>query len=120
LFPIFGKKVIVLKYGIYSVLGLTYLGLALGSLPGLRMNRATIALVGSAFLIALDVVTLQEAWEAIDAKTIVFLQEYRSDFLSHAEPLQAQRKKTEVKIPIKKEWEEAYHSLSNSHSFICR
>jgi Na+/H+ antiporter NhaD/arsenite permease-like protein len=73
LFPVFGKKVIVLKYGIYSVLGLTYLGLALGSLPGLRMNRATIALVGSAFLIALGVVTLQEAWEAIDAKTIVFL-----------------------------------------------
>ncbi|MBD2608242.1 anion transporter [Scytonema hofmannii FACHB-248] len=64
---------IILKYGIYSVLGLTYLGLALGSLPGLRMNRATIALVGSAFLIALGVVTLQEAWEAIDAKTIVFL-----------------------------------------------
>ncbi|NEU72130.1 anion transporter [Hassallia byssoidea VB512170] len=64
---------IVLKYGIYSVLGLTYLGLALGSLPGLRMNRATIALVGSAFLIALGVVTLHEAWEAIDAKTIVFL-----------------------------------------------
>ncbi|MGI8502858.1 MAG: anion transporter [Hassallia sp.] len=63
----------MLKYGIYSVLGLTYLGLALGSLPGLRMNRATIALVGSAFLIALGVVTLQQAWEAIDAKTIVFL-----------------------------------------------
>ncbi|MCV3213432.1 anion transporter [Plectonema radiosum NIES-515] len=64
---------IVVEYGIYSVLGLTYLGLALGSLPGLRMNRATIALVGSAFLIALGAVTLQEAWEAIDAKTIVFL-----------------------------------------------
>lgn len=31
------------------------------------------ALVGSAFLIALGVVTLHEAWEAIDAKTIVFL-----------------------------------------------
>jgi Na+/H+ antiporter NhaD/arsenite permease-like protein len=73
LFPVFGKKVIVVEYGIYSVLGLTYLGLALGSLPGLRMNRATIALVGSAFLIALGVVTLQEAWEAIDAKTIMFL-----------------------------------------------
>lgn len=64
---------IVLEYGTYGVLGLTYLGLALGSLPGLRMNRATIALVGSAFLIALGVVTLEEAWEAIDPKTIVFL-----------------------------------------------
>jgi len=65
--------VIVVEYGTYGVLGLAYLGLALGSLPGLRMNRATIALVGSAFLIALGVMTLQEAWEAIDPKTIVFL-----------------------------------------------
>jgi di/tricarboxylate transporter len=72
LFPVFGKKVIVVEYGTYGVLGLAYLGLALGSLPGLRMNRATIALVGSAFLIALGVVTLQEAWEAIDPKPSCF------------------------------------------------
>lgn len=64
---------IFLKFATYGVLGLTYLGLALGYIPGLRMNRATIALVGSAFLIALGVLNLQEAWEAIDAKTIVFL-----------------------------------------------
>ncbi|ARV63093.1 anion transporter [Nostocales cyanobacterium HT-58-2] len=61
------------QFAIYGVLGLTYLGLALGYLPGLRMNRATIALVGSAFLIALGVLRLQEAWDAIDATTIVFL-----------------------------------------------
>jgi Na+/H+ antiporter NhaD/arsenite permease-like protein len=65
--------VILLQFAIYSVLGLTYLGLALGYIPGLRMNRATIALVGSAFLIALGVLNLQEAWQAIDANTIVFL-----------------------------------------------
>ncbi len=64
---------IFLQFAIYSVLGLTYLGLALGYIPGLRMNRATIALVGSAFLIALGVLNLQEAWQAIDANTIVFL-----------------------------------------------
>ena len=64
---------ILLQFAIYSVLGLTYLGLALGYIPGLRMNRATIALVGSAFLIALGVLNLQEAWQAIDANTIVFL-----------------------------------------------
>ncbi|RCJ28263.1 anion transporter [Nostoc sp. ATCC 43529] len=64
---------IFLQFATYSVLGLTYLGLALGYIPGLRMNRATIALVGSAFLIALGVLNLQEAWEAIDANTIVFL-----------------------------------------------
>ncbi|MBD2340062.1 anion transporter [Calothrix sp. FACHB-156] len=63
----------VLQFAIYSLLGLTYLGLALGYIPGLRMNRATIVLVGSAFLIALGAVNLQEAWQAIDANTIVFL-----------------------------------------------
>ncbi len=62
------------KIAIYGVLGLTYLGLGLGYFPGgLRMNRATIALVGSAFLIALGALNLQEAWDAIDATTIVFL-----------------------------------------------
>lgn len=64
---------IVRQFATYSVLGLTYLGLALGYVPGLRMNRATIALVGSAFLIALGVLNLKDAWQAIDANTIVFL-----------------------------------------------
>ncbi|MCC5644293.1 anion transporter [Nostoc sp. CHAB 5824] len=64
---------ILFQFAIYSVLGLTYVGLALGYIPGLRMNRATIALVGSAFLIALGVLDLDEAWQAIDANTIVFL-----------------------------------------------
>jgi Na+/H+ antiporter NhaD/arsenite permease-like protein len=57
----------------YLVLAFSYVGLALGYLPGLRMNRATIALVGSALLIGLGVLTLEQAWEAIDATTIVFL-----------------------------------------------
>ncbi|MDZ8051766.1 MAG: anion transporter [Aulosira sp. ZfuCHP01] len=66
-------RVNVVQFAIYGVLGLSYLGLALGYIPGLRMNRATIALVGSAFLIALGAVNLQEAWQAIDANTIIFL-----------------------------------------------
>jgi hypothetical protein len=37
---------------VYGVLGLTYLGLAVGYVPGLRMNRPTIAVVGSSFLIS--------------------------------------------------------------------
>ncbi|MBW4641753.1 MAG: anion transporter [Goleter apudmare HA4340-LM2] len=64
---------ILSQFVIYGVLGLTYLGLALGHIPGLRMNRATIALVGSAFLIALGAFNVREAWQAIDANTIVFL-----------------------------------------------
>jgi Na+/H+ antiporter NhaD/arsenite permease-like protein len=57
----------------YLILGLSYLGLGLGYLPGLRMNRATIALVGSAFLVDLGALPLEEAWQSIDATTIVFL-----------------------------------------------
>ncbi|WP_013322583.1 anion transporter [Gloeothece verrucosa] len=55
------------------VIILTYIGLGIGNFPGLRMNRATIALVGAATLITLQVLTLEEAWKAIDANTIVFL-----------------------------------------------
>lgn len=57
----------------YLVVALTYVGLGLGYLPGLRMNRATIALVGAAFLMALGVLDLQTAWRAIDYTTIIFL-----------------------------------------------
>ena len=55
------------------MLGLTYLGLAFAEIPGLRMNRATVALVESAFLIGIGVLNVPEAWQAIDATTIVFL-----------------------------------------------
>ncbi|MBF1999442.1 MAG: anion transporter [Synechococcales cyanobacterium M58_A2018_015] len=63
----------LLTFAQYTVLMISYGGLALGYLPGLRMNRATIALVGSALLIGLGVLTLEEAWQAIDVTTIVFL-----------------------------------------------
>ncbi|MUL35222.1 anion transporter [Gloeocapsopsis dulcis] len=62
-----------LQYASIGAIALTYLGLGLGYFPGLRMNRATIALVGSAILIGLGVLSLPEAWQAIDPKTIVFL-----------------------------------------------
>jgi Na+/H+ antiporter NhaD/arsenite permease-like protein len=55
------------------VLGLTYLGLGLGYLPGLRMNRATIAFVGASALVGLGSISLKQAWSAIDAGTIIFL-----------------------------------------------
>lgn len=57
----------------YIVIALTYIGLGLGYLPGLRMNRASIAIVGSALLMALGVLDLKEAWQAIDYKTLIFL-----------------------------------------------
>jgi len=57
----------------YIVIIVTYIGLGLGYLPILRMNRATIALVGAALLIALRALDLQQAWQAIDYKTLIFL-----------------------------------------------
>lgn len=57
----------------FIVIGLTYIGLGLGYLPFLRMNRASIAIVGAALLMALGVLDLKEAWQAIDYKTLIFL-----------------------------------------------
>ena len=37
------------------------------------MNRAAIAIVGSAFAVALGILELKTAWQAIDPSTIVFL-----------------------------------------------
>ena len=57
----------------FIVIGLTYIGLGLGYLPGLRMNRASIAIVGASLLMALGVLNLKEAWGTIDYKTLIFL-----------------------------------------------
>ncbi len=55
------------------VIALTYVGLGLGYLPGLRMNRATIALAGATALMGLGLLDLQSAWGAIDYRTLIFL-----------------------------------------------
>jgi Na+/H+ antiporter NhaD/arsenite permease-like protein len=51
----------------------TLVGVAIGRWPGLRMNRATIALVGATVLIASGVIPLEAAYRAIDWNTIVLL-----------------------------------------------
>lgn len=57
----------------YIVIGLTYMGLGLGYLPMMLMNRATIAIAGASMLMALGVLDLKAAWQAIDYKTLIFL-----------------------------------------------
>jgi Na+/H+ antiporter NhaD/arsenite permease-like protein len=52
---------------------LTYLGLALGKVPGLRIDRAGIALVGATGMIVTGTLTLREAVRAIDYETILLL-----------------------------------------------
>ncbi|MEN9244943.1 MAG: anion transporter [Gloeomargarita sp. DG02_4_bins_56] len=55
------------------VLVVTYGGLGLGKWPGLGLNRPTIALVGAAAVVAVGGMTVSEAWQAMDARTMVFL-----------------------------------------------
>lgn len=54
-------------------LGLTLSGVAVGRYPGLRMNRATIALVGATVVVLLGAITLEQAYRAVDWSTIVLL-----------------------------------------------
>jgi Na+/H+ antiporter NhaD/arsenite permease-like protein len=56
-----------------AVLGVSYVTLGIGYVPGLKMNRATIALVSVALLVALGTLSLEQAWQAIDVNTIIFL-----------------------------------------------
>src|SRR4051812_6828311 len=56
-----------------TIFGLTYLGLAIGSVPGLRIDRAGIALVGAAAMLASGAVSMPEAARAVDYETILLL-----------------------------------------------
>lgn len=55
------------------IFALTYIGLALGEVPGLRIDRAGIALVGAAAVLATGVIDLPAAARAVDYQTIVLL-----------------------------------------------
>lgn len=51
----------------------TYAAVAIGHIPRLRMNRATIALVGAGLLVAIGAITQDQAFAAIDLGTLVLL-----------------------------------------------
>lgn len=53
--------------------GLTYLALAAGKVPALRLDRSAIALVGAAAMIGFGILDLREASAAVNAETIVLL-----------------------------------------------
>jgi Na+/H+ antiporter NhaD/arsenite permease-like protein len=56
-----------------AIFALTYFGLALGRIPGLRIDRAGIALVGAAAMLSAGALGLHHAARAVDYETIVFL-----------------------------------------------
>lgn len=55
------------------IFAFTYLGLALGKVPGLRIDRAGIALVGAAAALAGGVIDIPAAARAVDYRTLVLL-----------------------------------------------
>ena len=56
-----------------TVIILTIVGVAVGRYPFLRMNRATIALVGATALILLGAIPLEAAYASLDMDTLVLL-----------------------------------------------
>jgi Na+/H+ antiporter NhaD/arsenite permease-like protein len=51
----------------------TYLVIAIGGLPGFRIDRPGAAIIGASSMIAFNVLTIQEAYAAIDYDTIILL-----------------------------------------------
>jgi di/tricarboxylate transporter len=56
----------------WIIFAVTYAGLALGKVPGLRMDRAGIAMVGATLMLVTGVLSLGQAVspESIDFKTL--------------------------------------------------
>ncbi len=55
------------------LIAVTYIGVAIGEYPHLRMNRATIALVGAVALVVLGVLPLDTALQSLDVSTLLLL-----------------------------------------------
>lgn len=52
---------------------IVYVGMALGGLPGLKLDRAGIALLGAIALLAMETISQQTAWNSIDFNTLGLL-----------------------------------------------
>jgi Na+/H+ antiporter NhaD/arsenite permease-like protein len=52
---------------------LTYAGISLGRIPGLRLDRAGIALTGAALMMAVGAITPEEAYRAVNLETLALL-----------------------------------------------
>ncbi|HPC83440.1 MAG TPA: SLC13 family permease [Thermoanaerobaculaceae bacterium] len=58
---------------VVAAFAFVYLGMILGEIPGLALDRTGVALLGALFLLATEQVTPAGAWEAIDVPTIGLL-----------------------------------------------
>jgi len=58
---------------ILGIAGAVYLGMLLGEIPGLALDRTGVALLGAIALVATGRVAPAEAWDAVDVTTIALL-----------------------------------------------
>src|SRR3954454_15662110 len=56
-----------------AIFGATYLVIAIGKLPGYRLDRAGAALLGASLMVGLGGLSLDDAYRAIDMETITLL-----------------------------------------------
>jgi Na+/H+ antiporter NhaD/arsenite permease-like protein len=55
------------------IFAITYLVLAIGRLPGLRIDRTGAAIIGASFMVGVNALSLNEAYAAINFDTIILL-----------------------------------------------
>jgi Na+/H+ antiporter NhaD/arsenite permease-like protein len=58
---------------VVGIFALVYLGMVLGEIPGLALDRTGIALLGALALVATEQVTPAAAWNAVDVPTVALL-----------------------------------------------
>ncbi len=61
------------KAAAVTIFAASYLGLAIGKIPGLSIDRAGVALVGACLMVASGVLPLDEAYKAVDLDTMTLL-----------------------------------------------
>jgi len=61
------------KIAAFAIFVASYLALAIGKIPGLSIDRAGVALVGASLMVASGVMSLDEAYKAIDLDTLTLL-----------------------------------------------
>lgn len=62
-----------LDAAVIAVFFIVYLGMILGGLPFLQLDRTGIALLGAIALVSIGALTLEEAWRSIHAPTLILL-----------------------------------------------
>jgi Na+/H+ antiporter NhaD/arsenite permease-like protein len=58
---------------IFTVFSIVYLGMFLGEIPGLKLDRTGIALLGAIVLMATESISPRETWDAVNVSAIALL-----------------------------------------------